>query len=127
VAAVVFMARTGCDKDQIRTYIEERFGYDLNRTIEEIQAYPQVSSSCQVTVPEAIIAFLEGDSFESAVRKAVSLGGDTDTLAAMAGSMAEAFYSIDAEIVEETLKRLPAELQRVVQKWQAFIVDRNVQ
>lgn len=114
VAAAVFLARTGSSKEEIKKYTEEKFGYDLGRTIEEIAVYPQVSTSCQITVPEAITAFLESSDFESAVRKAVSLGGDTDTLAAMAGSVAEAFYGIDEDIVKEGRKRIPHDLLAVV-------------
>lgn len=114
VAAAVFLARTGSTREEIKKYTEKTFGYDLGRTIEEIAVFPQVSSSCQITVPEAITAFLESSDYESAVRKAVSLGGDTDTLAAMAGSVAEAFYGIDEEIIKEGRKRIPPDLLAVV-------------
>ena len=125
VAAAIFLARTGKTKEEIRTYIEERFGYDLDHEVEEFQRMARITSSCQVTVPEAIVAFLEGNSFEDVIRKAVSIGGDTDTLAAMAGSIAEAFYSIDEEIREETMSRLSPDLRSVVERWNAFLRDRH--
>lgn len=127
VAAAIFMARTGSGRYEIKEYIETRYGYDLSRTIEEIRAYPQVSSSCQITVPEAITAFLESEDFESAVRKAVSLGGDTDTLAAIAGSIAEAYYSIGENYKKEVFKRLPADLMDIVNRWQVLMRQKKTQ
>jgi ADP-ribosyl-[dinitrogen reductase] hydrolase len=91
-AASVFLARTGKSKNEIKRFITDSFGYDLNRTIEEIRPTYQFDESCQGTVPEAIIAFLESADYENAVRLAVSIGGDSDTLAAITGGIAEAFY-----------------------------------
>ena len=113
VAAVIFMAIHGADKETIRTTISNVFHYDLSRTCDEIRpAYHHVES-CQETVPEAIIAFLEGDSFEDVIRSAVSLGGDSDTLTAIAGSMAEAFYGVPEELIREADARLPRDLRQV--------------
>jgi ADP-ribosylglycohydrolase len=92
VSAAIFLARTGATKDTIREFISRKFGYDLNRTIDEIRPTYIFEVSCQHSVPEAIIAFLESDGFESAIRKAISLGGDSDTIACIAGSIAHAFY-----------------------------------
>ncbi len=92
VALSVFLARTGHDKPSIRAAITDRFGYDLDRTLDRIRPSYAFDVSCQGSVPEAIIAFLESTSWEDAVRNAVSLGGDSDTQACMAGGMAEAFY-----------------------------------
>ena len=91
-AAAVYLARTGKSKDEIKRFIADGFGYDLNRTIDEIRPAYQFDVSCQGTVPEAIIAFLESTGYENAVRLAVSIGGDSDTLAAITGGIAEAFY-----------------------------------
>lgn len=91
-ASAVYLARTGKSKDEIKRFIVDSFGYDLNRTIDEIRPTFQFDESCQGTVPEAIIAFLESTDYENAVRLAVSIGGDSDTLAAIAGGIAEAFY-----------------------------------
>src|SRR3989337_1846726 len=81
-----------CSKQQIRQEITDRFGYDLNRTVEDIRPKYSFDVSCQGTVPEAIIAFLDSISYEDAVRNAISLGGDSDTLACITGGIAEAFY-----------------------------------
>ncbi len=91
-AAAVFLARTGESKDRIKGFIEDRFGYDLSRTVEQIRPGYDFDVSCQGTVPEAIIAFLESTDFEDAIRTAISLGGDSDTLACITGGMAQAFY-----------------------------------
>jgi ADP-ribosylglycohydrolase len=91
-AAAIYLARCGESKAGIREAIEGRFGYDLNRTIDEIRPGYEFRESCQETVPPAIIAFLESTDYESAVRLAISLGGDADTLACITGSIAEPFY-----------------------------------
>ncbi len=110
-AAAIFLARTGHIKPEIRQYVEQTFDYDLNRTCDEIRPYYCHVETCQETVPEAIIAFLESASFEDALRNAVSLGGDSDTLACITGGIAEAFYGMPPELQQETLKRLPEEMQ----------------
>jgi ADP-ribosylglycohydrolase len=92
VASAVFLARTGQSKEQIKNYVERAFGYDLDTTLDEIRPTYEFLVSCQKSVPQAIRAFLESDNFEDAVRKAISLGGDSDTLACMAGGIAQAFY-----------------------------------
>lgn len=97
-AASIFLARKGKTKQEIKAYVENTYGYDLSRTLEEIRPVYRFNESCQGTVPEAIIAFLESDGFEDAIRNAISLGGDSDTLAAITGSIAEAAYGIPAEI-----------------------------
>jgi ADP-ribosylglycohydrolase len=106
-ASAIFLARTGKSKAEIRTYIEENFGYDLSRSCDEIRPNYYHKESCQETVPEAITAFLEGESFEDVIRTAVSLGGDCDTLTCIAGSVAEAFYGIPEELKRECRTRLP--------------------
>lgn len=109
--AVIFLARTGHSKPEIKQYVEQTFGYDLNRTCDEIRPTYHHVETCQETVPEAIIAFLESVSFEDALRNAVSLGGDSDTLACITGGIAEAFYGMPQELRDETLKRLPEDIQ----------------
>lgn len=91
-ALAVYLARTGHQKGAIRARIKTLFGYDLDRTIDEIRPFYSFDVSCQGTVPEAIVAFLDSESYEDAIRNAISLGGDSDTLACIAGGMAEAFY-----------------------------------
>jgi len=113
-AAAIFLARSGRSKAEIKTYIESEFGYDLSRTCDEIRPGYRHVESCQETVPEAITAFLEGESFEDVIRTAVSLGGDCDTLTCIAGSMAEAFYGVPEELKRECEERLTAELVGVL-------------
>ena len=91
-AAAVFLARKGSSKEEIKAAIESRFGYDLSRSLDEIRPTYAFDVSCQGTVPQAITAFLESRDFEDAIRKAVSLGGDSDTLACITGGIAHAFY-----------------------------------
>ena len=105
-AAAIFLARTGKTKPEIKEYIETKYGYDLDRTWEYLNQSYGWKSSCQETVPEAIIAFLESDSFEDAIRKAVSIGGDSDTLACITGGIAEAFYKEIPEYMIETTQRV---------------------
>lgn len=107
-SAAIFMARNGKTKDEIKRYIETRFGYDLSRSCDEIRPWYTFNESCQGTVPQAITAFLESTDFESCIRLGVSLGGDSDTLACIAGGIAEAFYKdIPKWIVDEVWRRLP--------------------
>jgi len=117
-ALAVFMARTGAGKEDIRNEITERFGYDLNRTITELRPRYGFDVSCQGSVPEALIAFLDSRDYEDAVRKAVSLGGDSDTLACIAGGIAEAFYrEIPPFIADTTRLLLPEEFLAVVDRF----------
>lgn len=117
VAACIFMARTGCTKEEIWEYVESTFHYDLSRTVDEIKPGYSFDVSCQGSVPESIICFLEADSFESAVRNAVYLGGDTDTMGAIAGSIAEAYYGVPEELKEECRKRITPEMLEVLTKF----------
>lgn len=114
IAASVWMARQGCSKEEIRTYVSETFGYDMDRTCDQIRPGYTFDVSCQGSVPEAIIAFLEGTDFEDVIRTAVSLGGDTDTIAAMAGSIAEPFYGVPMELRQECEARLPQDMKEIV-------------
>jgi protein involved in ribonucleotide reduction len=105
-ASAIYLARTGADKAEIKSYIECEFHYDLNRTLAEIRPHYHMDESCQRTVPEAIIAFLEAEDFEDTIRNAVSLGGDTDTLGAIAGSIAEAYFGIPILLMAECRERI---------------------
>ncbi|MBR2767357.1 MAG: ADP-ribosylglycohydrolase family protein, partial [Solobacterium sp.] len=113
-AACIFLARTGHSKQEIRDYVTSRFGYDLSRTCDEIRPGYHHVESCQETVPEAITAFLEGESFEDVIRTAVSLGGDCDTLTCIAGGIAQAYYGMPEAIREEVLARLDQPMKEVV-------------
>ena len=113
-ASAIYLARTGRSKEEIKAYITREFGYDLTRTCDEIRPDYRHVESCQKTVPEAITAFLEGTDFEDVIRTAVSLGGDCDTLTCIAGSIAEAFYGVPAELEAECRSRLPADMLDVL-------------
>jgi len=114
-AASVFLARRGESKDGIREFVQSRFGYDLDRTIEDIRPTYSFDESCQGTVPEAIIAFLDSSDYEGTVRLAISLGGDADTLACIAGGIAEAFYGgVPRAIAEQAMARLDDRLRDAV-------------
>jgi ADP-ribosylglycohydrolase len=117
-ALAVFLARTGAQKTAIKQEIIQLFGYDLDRTVDQIRRTYEFTEACQETVPEAVIAFLESNNYEDAVRKAISLGGDADTLAAITGAIAEAHYDgVPAEIAREVQKRVPADLWNVIEKF----------
>ncbi|MEE0334347.1 MAG: ADP-ribosylglycohydrolase family protein [Catenibacterium mitsuokai] len=113
-ASAIFMARNGSSKEEIKKYIENEFHYDLNRTLDEIRPSYHMDETCQKTVPEAIIAFLEATDFEDAIRNAVSLGGDTDTLGAITGSIAEAYYGIPEWLMTECRKRINKDMRVVL-------------
>jgi len=113
--AAIFLGRTGASKADIKAYISKTFKYDLNRTIAEIRSEYQFNESCQGTVPEAIIAFLESQNFEDAIRLAVSVGGDSDTLTCITGAIAEAFYGgVPTNIAQQARDRLSPDLLQVV-------------
>ena len=120
IAASVFLCKEGKSKREIKEYVESTFGYDLDRTIAEIRPNYYFDVSCQGSVPEAIIAFLEGNSFEEVVRLAISLGGDSDTIACMAGAIAACMYPIPDEIVEACDKILTDDLREIKNQFLAF-------
>ena len=113
-ASAIYMARNGFSKEEIKEYIEGEFHYNLNRTLDEIRPSYHMDETCQKTVPEAIIAFLEAKDFEDAIRNAVSLGGDTDTLGAITGSIAEAYYGIPEWLMTECRKRINRDMRVVL-------------
>jgi ADP-ribosylglycohydrolase len=114
-SSTIFLARNGSSKADIKAYISEEFGYDLDRTLDEIRPSYLFNESCQETVPEAIIAFLESTDFEDSIRNAISLGGDSDTLTCITGGIAEAFYGdIPQDIANESMSRLTPDLRDVV-------------
>ncbi len=121
VAAAIFLARTGKSKAEIRAYVEGSFGYDLHRTCDEIRPAYRHMETCQKSVPEAIIAFLEGADFEDVIRTAVSIGGDSDTIAAMAGSIAEAYYGVPETLQAECRARLDDRLRGILQRAEAYL------
>jgi ADP-ribosylglycohydrolase len=115
VAAAVFLARTGASKEQIRRYTEEQFGYFLDETLANLRPTYAFDVSCQGSVPQSILAFLESTDYEDAVRNAISLGGDADTMACIAGAIAEPFYGgVPDFIAEPVLALLDDRLRGVV-------------
>ena len=118
IAASVFLCKEGKTKQEIKEYVEETFGYDLNRTIAEIRPYYDLDVSCQGSVPEAIIAFLEGNSIEEVIRLAISIGGDSDTIACMAGAIAACMYPIPEEMVEKCNSILTDDLREINERFQ---------
>ncbi len=118
IALSIFLARKGESKEKIKQEVVSRLGYNLDETIDEIRPDYKFDETCQKTVPPAIIAFLESEDFEDAIRKAISLGGDADTLAAITGSIAEAYYGgVPEEIAIEVKHRTPQELWDIVEQF----------
>ncbi len=125
IAGCIFLARTGASKEAIREYVRTAFGtvsprYKLDFTLDEIRPSYTFNVSCQGSCPEAIEAFLESDSFEHAIRLAISIGGDSDTIAAMTGAIAEAFYGVPKEIEEAAMAFLDPALRDVVERFRGL-------
>ena len=111
VAGAIFLARKGREKDEIRSWVRTQ-GYQVSSTVDEVRAVHSFDETCQGSVPEAVIAFLDSSGYEDAVRNAVSLGGDADTQACIAGSIAEAFYGgVPIGIRSPAMSRLPEDLR----------------
>lgn len=120
-ALAIFLSRQGASQAEIREEIKKRFGYDLNRTLAEIRPSYKFDVSCQGSVPEAIIAFLESEGYEDAVRKAISLGGDSDTIACITGGIAEAFYGgVPKDIAERGKNFLPDEFTQILKDFEEW-------
>ena len=113
-ALATLLARQGISQNDMRTEIATRFGYDMNRSLDQIRPVYSYDVSCQGSVPEAIIAFLESTDFEDAIRKAISIGGDSDTIACITGGIAEAFYDIPEEIAQQAYGYLPEEFIEII-------------
>ena len=111
---------TACKK-RVKEYIEREYGYDLSRTLAEIRPTYRFDVTCQGTVPPAVIAFLESTDFEDAIRNAVSIGGDSDTLAAVTGGIAEAAYGVPEEIREKAISYLDRPLAAVLDRWEKYL------
>jgi ADP-ribosylglycohydrolase len=117
-AAAAYLGRTGADKMEIARFVTERFGYDLTRSCDEIRPGYSFDVSCQGTVPQAVTAFLESEDFESAIRLAISLGGDSDTLAGITGGIAQAYYGgVPQPIAEKTLGFLDEQLRQITMQF----------
>lgn len=121
IAAATYLVAHGSTKEEVKEYVVKTFGYNLNRTIDEIRPVYKFDVSCQGSVPEAIIAYLESKDFEDAIRNAISIGGDSDTIAAMAGSIAAAEYGIPAKFAEFCYGKLTYTLKNVLNKFESTI------
>ena len=118
VASAIYLARNGKTKNEIREYITGSFKYDLNDTLDNIRSGYTFNETCQGSVPQSIIAFLESDDFEDAVRKAISIGGDSDTIACIIGGIAEAYYGgVPKDIQSDVLLRLDEEMLEIVSEF----------
>jgi ADP-ribosylglycohydrolase len=117
-ALCIFLARDGKSKEDIKNTVEAKFDYDLNFTCDGIRDTYQWDATCQGTVPQAIRAFLDGTDFEDCIRTAISLGGDSDTLACITGSIAEAFYGIPPALHAQTMHYLPTHFQQIVTEFE---------
>ena len=115
-ASAVYMARTGSSADEVREYVTDIFGYDLSRSVDEIRPGYVFNETCQRTVPEALTCVLEATSFEDAIRNAISIGGDSDTIAAIAGGVLEAMFGIPDHIAKEVWPKLPLDIREVMTK-----------
>ena len=120
IASAVFLSRAGASKAEIASFVTHTFGYDLSRTLDQIRPDYRFYEICQKSCPEAVIAFLEGEDYEDVIRKAVSLGGDSDTIACMAGAIAEAYFGMPEMFREEALSRLDAPMKKIAESFEAF-------
>lgn len=121
VAAAIFMARNGASKENIRDYIVREFDYDLNRTLDEIRPGYYHVEDCMRTMPEAFTCFLEADSYEATLRNVMYIGGDTDTLGAIAGAVAEAFWGIPVLMTAEAGKYIPEDISKVLDAFDGVV------
>lgn len=125
MTAAIYLARTGKSKQEIKKYIEKEFKYNCSRSCDEIRLDYCFNSSCQGTCPQAITAFLEGNDFEDVIRNAVSLGGDSDTITAIAGSIAEAFYGMPDYFKHKVIDFTDADMHDVMRRFEVVAVKRK--
>lgn len=114
LAGTIFLARKKENKAQIAEYVTKKYGYDLDYNLEELQEKNTFNGTCEVTVPQAIFLFLQSNNFEDSIRKAISIGGDTDTIACMVGGISEAYYGIPRKLRNRALELLPEDLRNIV-------------
>ncbi len=123
-ATAIWMAKEGADALTMRQAITDRFDYDLSETVDDIREWYYFNETCQKTVPQAITCALEATDFEDAIRNAISIGGDSDTVAAITGGIAEAMFGVPTDIKRKTLSYLPQEFLEVIERF-ALCVERN--
>lgn len=120
-AAVMFLARTGKSGEEIKEYVSKEFGYDLSKNLDALRRLHEHVETCMDSLPKALVSFFEGNSYEDVVRNAVSLGGDTDTLAAIAGAMADAMYGVPENIIKDGLDYLEDDMKETIDKFKVFL------
>ncbi len=126
-ASAIFLARRGASKDEIKRYIEDHFAYDLDESLDQIRTYYRFDETCPGSVPQAIRAFLESNDYEDAIRKAISIGGDSDTIACITGGIAQAFYkAIPHPIKKKVFEILDERLKRTVGEFSKLHLGENV-
>lgn len=125
VAAAIYLARTKHSKEEIRTYIESKFGYHLDNKVDTMRKGAIFDETCPKSIEEAIVCFLESSSFEESIRLAVSLGADADTQAAIAGSIAEAYYGIPETIILDVFKYIPEPMQAIINRFKLFLKNKQ--
>ena len=123
IAAAIFLARQHQPKENIREYIARQFGYDMNRSCDGIRPDYEFNETCQGSCPEAIIAFLDSTNFEDAIRLAVSLGGDADTIGAMTGGIAAAYYGIPDKIARKAIEYLPEDMKEILVRFNKISLE----
>ena len=120
-ASIIYMARNGFNKEEIADYVIKEFEYDFTESLDEMRNRKTHAATCQDSLPKAIRSFMDGESYEDAIRNAISLGGDTDTLAAIAGAMAEAFYGIPVELKKECRARVEDDMLKVLKDFDGLL------
>lgn len=124
IAGAIYLARTGCNMDEIKKYVSKYYTIDF--TLDEIRDDYDFYEICQKSVPQALEAFFESTSFEDSIRNAISIGGDSDTIAAMTGSIAEAYYGIDEDLKETALSFLDSYLLEIAEKFIDKFIDKEI-
>ena len=125
IAEAIYLARSGAGKEDIGKIITQDFGYDLNKSINDIGAHVHgFNATAQVTVPEAIICFLNSDGFTDCIEKSIWIGGDSDTIAAMSGGIAEAYYGIPHCIMEDIKNKMPDDIKECIRQFNKCVLDR---
>ena len=116
LAGTIFLAKQKEKKDKIEKYVTKKYGYNLNYDLEQLQECNTFNGTCEVTVPQAIFIFLQSNNFEDSIRKAISIGGDTDTIACMVGGISEAYYGIPKQLRNRALELIPEDLKQIIIK-----------
>lgn len=114
LATAIYLAREKISKEQIREHLIKKYGYELNYNLESLQENNTFNGTCKTTVPQAIFVFLQSNNFEDSIREAISIGGDTDTIACMVGSISEAYYGIPKDLRDKALELLPLDLRTII-------------